>query len=80
MGLGDWIGLQLSKLGITKLRYAKLLIFFHLAKPEDFSFGCSGCNKRQERFNRLGDLVQTRWLAFRRRLARLLASIKARVS
>lgn len=52
--LGDVIAKGLARVGITKRRYTRALIYFRLIEP---GRAC-GCGSRQEAINRFGDGMQ----------------------
>lgn len=54
MGIGDYIGIGLAKIGITKRRWARW------TGIEEKLVGCNSCTAREQRLNHLGWRWQSR--------------------
>lgn len=56
LGMGDRVQRALSRVGLTKRRFARTIVYLHLAKPGQ----ACGCGGRQAKLNRFGDDL-ARW-------------------
>lgn len=63
--LGTWTAMMLRKVGITRYRYTKFLVFIHLKKYGELC----GCYRRKEKLNNFGEWVMNKWDSFTGKVA-----------